>query len=455
MTKRFIYLLMAALSVAAIFAACDKGEEEETVDPADLKELKFSISTVNDWIFDGEVKFAINVENPNKVEVDVPVNIYLKTDTKKSLEPYTKEVKVPAGKSDIDISFTLEPGFYKATCMVSNKTVRAFVFGVSPALISSPPDKQPDFDTYWDAAVTQLEGIQMNATLTELTTVSSEARKAYLVEMQSVPDGLSGDPVVIRGYYLEPTDGQKHPVIMHFQPYDNYPPTYAISCPSAGKSQEFAEFTLSHRGQYINNRPASMRSPDDGKGDLVNAYGDWFAFQFGQKDGYYYRGAFLDCVQAIRFMATRPTSDMNNVFAEGASQGGALSYAAAALSPYPLRAIAPCVAFLGDFPDYFQIVTWPGNTAKAEAKKASMTDDEMYAFLSYFDTKNLATRIHCAVLACSGLMDETCPPHTNTAPFNNVQVTDKKMRYYPNMKHEQPKDWGNQYMTFFRERIAK
>lgn len=68
----------------------------------------------------------------------------------------------------------------------------------------------------------------------------------------------------------------------------------------------YAEFYLSTRGQCINNRAADEREPD-GKGDFVNTYGDWFAFNFGDKDSYYYRGAFMDCVQAIRFMATRTT----------------------------------------------------------------------------------------------------------------------------------------------------
>ena len=286
--------------------------------------------------------------------------------------------------------------------------------------------------------------------MTELPTRSTAARKAYFVEMQSVPDGLTGDPVTIRGYYLEPQDGKEHPVIMHFFGYDDQKPTSKVVCPSGGTDATYAEFYLSHRGQYINNRPASLRDPDDGKGDLENPYGDWFAIHFGDRDGYYYRGAFLDCVQAIRFIASRRTSDLGNIFAEGSSQGGALSYAAAALSSYPLKAIAPCVAFLGDYPDYFQIVDWPGNTARAN--KGSMTDEEMYRFLSYFDTKNLATRIHCAVIACSGLMDETCPPHTNTAPFNNLPVTDKEMYYYPNMKHEIPSGWESKYKAFFKAR---
>jgi len=94
-------------------------------------------------------------------------------------------------------------------------------------------------------------------------------------------------------------------------------------------------------------------------------------------------------------------------------------------------------------------VSWPGDTAKKN--KGSMTDEQMYAFLSYFDTKNLATRISCAVIACSGLVDGTCPPHTNIAPFNNLQTpeSDKEYYFYPKMGHEIPAGWSNKWGSFF------
>ena len=150
-------------------------------------------------------------------------------------------------------------------------------------------------------------------------------------------------------------------------------------------------------------------------------------------------------------MATRSTSDMDNLFAEGSSQGGALSYAAAALSPIPFVAIAPNVAFLGDYPDYFKIVTWPGDVAKAN--QGSMSDEEMYAFLSYFDTKNLATRINCAVWATSGLQDGTCPSHTQMAPYNNLKSKDKSMTFYPEMQHSYPSTWTSDIDKFFKDRM--
>ena len=113
------------------------------------------------------------------------------------------------------------------------------------------------------------------------------------------------------------------------------------------------------------------------------------------------------------------------------------------------------MAFLGDFPDYFQIVGWPAETAKSEAKKKGLTDEQMYAFLSYFDTKNLATLISAAVLASSGLQDGTCPPHTNIAPFNNLltPAADKEYIFAPEMQHDYPQGWTTKWNNFFKQRM--
>lgn len=456
MKKLFAFALLAAIMLAScgndvpVEPDNDGGKTEI---PADYEPLKLSVPVTDNWIYEGQPEITITAQNPNDGEMPAEVKVYFYTDQKKQLDIVEFTDSVPAKQKKnlvVKPTVTLEPGFYKATCAVNGKIARSFIFGVKPSEIVSAPDMQPDFNEFWDATIAELEALDMNATLTEIPSKSSSARKVYLVEMQSVPDSPGGEPVIVRGYYCEPQDGEKHPVLIHFYGYDDQKPTSKASCPSGGSKAEFAEFYLSTRGQVVNNRPANLREPD-GKGDFVNTYGDWFAFHFGQRDGYYYRGAFMDCVQAVRFMASRPTSDMNNLFAEGSSQGGAFSYAAAALSPYPFTAIAPCVAFLGDFPDYFNIVSWPGSTAKEN--QGSMSDEEMYEFLSYFDTKNLATRINCAVMACSGLQDGTCPPHTNLAPFNNLKNEDKVMYYYPEMKHEIPSDWSGKYMSFFRERI--
>lgn len=461
--RRFSFILMAVFFSTAIMVGCEKPavEPADEQDPptVELEDLKLSVPVPeNEWIYStSKPTFTIHAENPNPVAVSAEAKVRIATDKGTDVTVFTKNVEVPAnGALDIDMTADkdLDPGFYKAGCYVKGRSARIFGFGVKPAELVSAPDKQPDFDQFWEDAKKQLESIELKANLIEITAKSSAKCKVYLVEIPSVPDGLEGDPVTVRGYYLEPQDGKPHPVLMHFYGYDTI--GNFVSCPGANNG-DYAEFYLSHRGQYINRAPAKLRG--DGLAmDFSSDYGDWFAFQFGDKDGYYYRGAFMDCVQAVRFMATRPTSDMDNLFGEGSSQGGALSYAAAALSDYPFTAIAPCVAFLGDYPDYFQIVSWPGNTAATAwktyvASHPGLTEADMYTFLSYFDTKNLATRIKCAVIACSGLQDGTCPPHTNTAPFNNLTVSDKVMYYYPELGHQIPRNWPNLYMDFFKKRI--
>ena len=455
--KKIFFLFTAIAFTATMMASCEpvgttpEPEQQDTI-PVELVPLKQSVPVTDNWVFVSKPSITVHVENPNAVVVDATIRVSITTDLKKAVTALEQVVPVPANGS-INVPFTtsddLAPGFYKATCKVNQKVARSFTFGISPEKIVSAPDKQADFDEYWTAAKEQLAAIDMDAQLTELPTKSTAKRKVYLVELKSVPDSPDGEPVTVRGYYAEPQDGQKHPVIMHFYGYDSQNATSWPPCPG-GNESEYAEFFFSIRGQMLNNRAAVNRVPD-GKGDFVNIYGDWFAYNFGVKDGYYYRGAFMDCVQAVRFMATRETSDMTQLFAEGSSQGGALSYATAALSDYPFTAIAPCVAFLGDFPDYFNIVGWPAETAKAN--QGSMTDEEMYAFLSYFDTKNLATRISCAVIACSGLQDGTCPPHTNLAPYNNLLTEDKEMYYYPEMGHEIPGNWTSKIMAFFKARM--
>lgn len=458
MLKKISILFSALLFTATMMASCEPINNGETPElpkdsiPAELQPLTQSVAVTNNWVFDSKPSITIHIENPNAIAQTAAIMVRISTDLKKAVTTIEQNEEIPAnGSKDVVITTQedLAPGFYRANCIVNNKGARNFVFGISPEKLVSEPDKQPDFDEYWAAAKEQLAAIDMNAQLTELEKKSTDKRKIYLVELQSVPDSPDGDPVVVRGYYAEPQDGQKHPVIMHFYGYDSQNATSWPPCPG-GNDTEYAEFFFSIRGQMLNNRAAANRVPD-GKGDFVNIYGDWFAYNFGVKDGYYYRGAFMDCVQAVRFMATRETSDMTQLFAEGSSQGGALSYAVAALSDYPFTAIAPCVAFLGDFPDYFNIVSWPAETAKAN--KGSMTDEEMYAFLSYFDTKNLATRITASVIACSGLQDGTCPPHTNLAPYNNLPTEDKVIYYYPEMGHEIPSDWNTKIMKFFKERM--
>ena len=432
----------------------------DIIDPSTLKTLTLSVPVAENanWKYDtANPTIKINVQNGNGEAVTANAKLYVYTDAYVPYQTVSQSTSVAAGTTET-MSLTLTdvaPGFYRVYATVNDEMAHSvFYIGVNPTNIVSAADKQNDFDSFWQTAKRQLADIAINATLTEITSKSTSARKVYLVEMQSIPDGTSGDPVTIRGYYCEPTDGEKHPVIMHYLGYDSgYRPggeSATPYCPSGDANPGYAEFYLSTRGQSINNRPAADRT-DGIDRDFTNTYGDWFAFNFGDKNGYYYRGAYMDCVRAIDFMVSRPTSDMDNLFAEGQSQGGAFTYAAAALSGRTFKAIAPAIPFMGDFPDYFQVGNWPASVARDN--QGTMTDAEMYAFLSYFDTKNLATMIKCPVITSIGIQDNVCPPHTNIAPYNNLKTpaADKQIVFNAELGHQVNSSWYTTYNNFFQE----
>lgn len=467
MKKKLLSVIAAFACITMAFASCDEvntqspdeqeqgGQEQEPEEqePAKLQALKTKKVVTDNWIFDEKPKVTINIENPNNVAVTAEMKLTITTDMKEPVTVVEYSEEIPAkAKKDVVITTdeALAPGFYNARCTVNKKTAALFVFGISPYEVISEPDMQPDFTEYWSNAKSTLP--EINDETVKLTEISSGQRKVYLVEMQSAPNSPDGEPVTLQGFYVEPQDGQKHPVLLHFFGWDDR--GGKVSIPSNGAS-DYAEFYLYIRGQYLNNRAPSNTDWWTLKDEETYEGYNWITYKVGDLDGFFYRGAFLDCVQAVRFMATRPTSDMTKLFAEGSSQGGALCYATAALSDYPFTAFAANVAFLGDYPDYFKIVSWPGDDVKNAAKKNGMTDEELYTFLSYFDTKNLATLIPetCAVLASSGLQDGTCPPHTNFAPFNNLKTSEKEMIIDPEMGHSYPSNWSSKQSKLFNSKL--
>jgi len=162
----------------------------------------------------------------------------------------------------------------------------------------------------------------------------------------------------------------------------------------------------------------------------------------------------MDCVRGIDFLFSRPEVDTLRVAVEGGSQGGALTFATAALDNRRIMACVPQIPFLSDFPDYFRIAAWPANEFLEfiETEK-KMPREKVYEVLSYFDIKNLAGRINAPLLMGVGLIDDVCPPHINFAAYNQVK-SEKRYIVYPFAGHGLPEDFYIKRMAFFREKFG-
>lgn len=381
---------------------------------------------------------TVNVKNPDATPTAASVTLSLQTDTKRPFSEVTKDVTLAGGDSIQVVFDTLQltPGFYQATVILDGNKLQPFNLGYDPTAIESPTDRQPDFEAFWKSALKELAGVAPEYKLTRDPWRSSANKNVYLVEMKSLPDSTGGEPVTIRGFYSEPTAPGKYPALITYQGYDGG--TSQIYYGNPDDKPGWIEFYLSTRGQLLDNR-----------GESKNRYGDWFAWNFGDKDKYYYRAAFMDVVRAIDFITSREKTDTTRVYSQGQSQGGAFTVASAALGGGRIKGIAPAVTFLGDYPDYFKIVHWPAEVALRCQKQKGMSDEEMYRFLSYFDVKNLAPWVKCPVLASFSLQDPVCPPHTNFASFNLFDTDKKRYIIQSELGHWVPGSWYGQFMDFF------
>jgi cephalosporin-C deacetylase len=152
-----------------------------------------------------------------------------------------------------------------------------------------------------------------------------------------------------------------------------------------------------------------------------------------------YRQIFLDAAQLATIVMEMPDVDENRVGAMGASQGGGLTLACAALEPRIKRA-APLYPFLSDYKRVWEIDL--AKDAYVELKyyfqrfdPLHKREDEVFAKLGYIDVQHLSPRIQGEVLMGVGLMDTICPPSSQFAAYNKIKGP-KSLAVYPDFGHE-------------------
>lgn len=400
-----------------------------------MGEVKVSMHQLNDWWWTApaQPEIELAVVNDSTASATYNVKLYVATDTKQHLFNVSQSVKVAACDSTVcRFSFAVKPGFYRCSINVDGEEKRSFNIGYEPENVVSIPDMQTDFADFWKKARQELDAVTPEYKITEEKDKSNKTGRVYLVTMRS----LGGD--TIQGYLTVPVKCSKKnrfPVIVHYMGYGSKP-WYA----HPDSHPDFIEFVLSSRGQGLN--------------EPANKYGDWVVSGLADKQTYYYRGAFMDLVRAIDFVSQLPEADTRNIFAEGGSQGGAFTLAACALDGR-LRAAAPWIPFLNDYPDYFKIVHWPAEPILKKQKELGICDTALYATLSYFDIKNHARNITCPILMGVGLQDPVCPPHTNFAGYNLIS-SKKQFIIYPNCGHDtEHPTWDNAQIEFFKKNMIK
>jgi cephalosporin-C deacetylase len=166
-------------------------------------------------------------------------------------------------------------------------------------------------------------------------------------------------------------------------------------------------------------------------------YMGWMTQGIRDPQSYYYRYVYADAIRALELLAKREEVDPQRLAVTGASQGGGISLAVAALSPRP-RLCLPDIPFLCDYKRGMSIAaSGPYPEIPHFLKAFPHLYDTVIRTLSYCDCLNLAPWIKCRTVISNCLWDDVCPPSTIFAVYHHI-TAEKQMEIYPFHKHEVP-----------------
>jgi cephalosporin-C deacetylase len=283
-----------------------------------------------------------------------------------------------------------------------------------------------DFDAFWTTAVSELDALDPRAVL-EPSPFTAAAGFADCFDLWFT--GVGGARVHAKYWRPAASEGP-HPALLHFHGYTMRSPDWSQMLGWVGRGYSVA--ALDCRGQGGQSEdPGGVRGSTL-RGHIVRGLDD-------APEKLLYRQIFLDCAELARIVMGFEEVDAARVGATGASQGGGLTLACAALEPRVTRA-APVYPFLTDYQR-----TWEMGLA-VDAYQELQThfrmfdprherERETFTRLGYIDVQHLSPSIRGEVLMVTGLMDTVCPPSTQYAAFNKIAAP-KRHVLYPDFAHE-------------------
>jgi cephalosporin-C deacetylase len=373
-----------------------------------------------DWTYNiGEdVKFDITVLENN--EPLKGARIYYEIGPEKMKPFKTDSLELKAGKIKVDGETLKQPGFLR--CIVTIKLNNHIYKGVATAAFE-PLKIQPyallpdDFLSFWDNAKKELAQLPMDARLVLLPECCTDKLNVYEVNLQGYRNSR------LYGILCVPKKEGKYPALLRV--------------PGAGVRAYRGEITLAEKeiitleigihGISVNMDPQVYANLANG---ALNGYP---FFNLDDRDRFYYKRVYLNCIRANDFLSSLPQYDGINLGVIGGSQGGALSIVTAALDirvkylsvMYP--ALCDLTAALsgraGGWPGYFD-----GSGISINNKPDKLNT------LGYYDVVNFAKQLKIPGIYSWGFNDDTCPPSSTYAAFNMITAP-KSLLIFPETGH--------------------
>jgi cephalosporin-C deacetylase len=281
-----------------------------------------------------------------------------------------------------------------------------------------------DHDAYWEKALAEMRGVHPEVELVPhaINAPFAECFDLYFTAARGAR---------IHAKYLRPKQSRgRHPAVLLFHGYSGSSGDWSdkLKWPALG----FSVAALDARGQGGVSEDSGGVKGATLKGHIIRGLDD-------APENLLFRQIFLDTAELARIVMEMPEVDPERVCATGASQGGGLTLACAALEPRIRRAFA-VYPFLSDYRR-----VWEMDLAKAAYEELAwyfrsfdprhQREEEIFRTLGYIDVQHLAPRIKAEVRMAVGLMDEICPASSQFAAYNRLTCA-KDLVIYPDFGHE-------------------
>lgn len=347
-----------------------------------------------------------------------------------------KTAPVPLDGLVVDGGTMKVPGFLrlKASIEVAGKTyTNSATAAFEPEAIKAVQTEPGDFDAFWAKGLADLAKIPMEPRLTLLPEACTDKVNVYHVNFRTLNQEWNPAPPRIYGILCEPKAPGKYPAV--------------LKVPGAGVRSYAGDPDLAARGVIvleigIHGIPVNMAKEVY---DSLYASGlhSYWLNQIDNRDAYYYHRVYLGCVRSNDFLTSREMWNGKDLVVMGASQGGQLTIATAALDKRvtALSATHPAMCDVaaelngraGGWPHPFKV--------SEDGKPAVQATPAKIETLRYYDIVNFAKRLKVPGFYIWGYNDEVCPP-TSTFSAYNVITAPKTLAVEPEQFHSYPPEQG-------------
>ena len=329
---------------------------------------------------------------------------------------------------EYNIPFTLnEPGFVNCFVVQNGLTDNAAA-AFSPFDIKQFEDEPSDFDAFWNAQKAALAAIPIDPVVTMLE--ESAYSTTYRVNLASIANRR------VYGYLSVPKSVGPFPAILVLPSYGDAA-GHVRPRPFIAEQGNALSFAIS-----IHNSEPDVEDP--------NAY---MPNEIDNRNMIYYKFALLAAVRAIDYLFTRDDFDGINLGVTGVSQGGGLSIATAGLDDrvkllsFSIPALCQHNGYKygrpSGHPHYLFTASFTPEFEEAATNEA----------IKYYDAINFAKRYHGPAMGFIAYEDNTCPPATSFAAYNQLRGH-KVIQHVRDKAHDAP-DYFTDRFDFWRKYFPK